>query len=229
MDDSLGTIEEELEQLELSTDTDSGVDDSTQQQQRPKSARGIAPINTTLPSVNTSSRMTTNRTLRRPSSRIPTKTVAEEATPGTANDGRTRTRTSTASSSGRLSRSQSTPATPKPRFNFGTTNTSATGPKKVPMNRVVVGTAPSPNLTVSQARIGSLANASHKPGGGQVRIESRKLEWTTSARTSTMRPGGHQAGGGDKKIEQRRLKWNAESKVGSPEKVECFNTSKIET
>ena len=102
----------------------------------------------------------------------------------------------------RASRSQSTPAAPKPRFSFGTTNTSATGPKKVstlgcdkprttfipaqddngdgggddngdgfgngdggfdddsndgddiqvPMNRVVVGTAPSPNLTVSQAR-----------------------------------------------------------------------------
>ena len=34
----------------------------------------------------------------------------------------------------------------------------------------------------------------------QVRIESRKLEWTTSARTSTIRPGGHQAGGGDKKV-----------------------------
>ena len=34
----------------------------------------------------------------------------------------------------------------------------------------------------------------------QVRIESRKLEWTTSARTSTLRPGGHQAGGGDKKV-----------------------------
>ena len=33
-------------------DTDSGVDDSTQHQ-RPKSARGIAPINTTLPSINT--------------------------------------------------------------------------------------------------------------------------------------------------------------------------------
>jgi len=216
MDDSLGTIEEELEQLELSsTDTDSGVDDSTQHQ-RPKSARGIAPINTTLPSINTS-RMTTSSTLRRPTSRIPTKSVAEVETPGT-NCGR-RTRTHAPTSSARVSRSQSTPATPKPRFNFGTTNTSATGPKKVPMNRVVVGTAPSPNLTVSQARIGSLSNASHKPGGGQVRIESRKLEWTTSARTSTIRVGGHQAGGGDKKIEQRRLNWKAESKVGSLEKA----------
>jgi len=210
MDDSLGTIEEELEQLELSTDTDSGVDDSTQHQ-RPKSARGIAPINTTLPSINTN-RMTTSSTLRRPSSRIPTKSVAEEDTSVR------RTRPQAAQTS-RINRSQSTPAAPKPRFSFGTTNTSANGPKKVPMNRVVVGTAPSPNLTVSQARIGSLANASHKPGGGQVRIESRKLEWTTSARTSTLRPGGHQAGGGDKKIEQRKLNWRAESKIGSLEKA----------
>ena len=33
-----------------------------------------------------------------------------------------------------------------------------------------------------------------------MKIESRKLEWNTSARTSTLRPGGHQAGGGDKKV-----------------------------
>ena len=78
-----------------------------------------------------------------------------------------------------------------------------------------------------------------------MRIESRKLDWNTSARTSTLRPGGHQAGGGDKKvgclwslhgfyfvwkdfselksnhvqIEQRKLNWKAESKVGSLEKV----------
>ena len=38
----------------------------------------------------------------------------------------------------------------------------------VPMNRIVVGTAPSPNLWGVQPKIGSLANASHRPGGGQV-------------------------------------------------------------
>ena len=36
------------------------------------------------------------------------------------------------------------------------------------MNRVVVGTAPSPNLWNTRARVGSLANSAHRPGGGQV-------------------------------------------------------------
>ena len=40
----------------------------------------------------------------------------------------------------------------------------------------------------------------HDHDDDQVRIESRKLEWTTSARTSTVRVGGHHAGGGDKKV-----------------------------
>ena len=53
------------------------------------------------------------------------------------------------------------------RFNFGTTSSSS-ATKKVPMNRVVVGTAPSPNLAISQSRVDSLANAGHRPGGGQV-------------------------------------------------------------
>ncbi|XP_017091901.2 microtubule-associated protein tau isoform X15 [Drosophila bipectinata] len=48
--------------------------------------------------------------------------------------------------------------------------------KKVPMNKVQVGHAPSPNLKAVRSKIGSLDNATYKPGGGHVKIESKKLD-----------------------------------------------------
>jgi len=87
--------------------------------------------------------------------------------------------------------------------------------KKVPMNKVVVGHAPSPNLMKVQSRIGSLANNDHKAGGGNVKIESRKLEWNAAPRTKMVNENYTGPTGGDKKIENRRLTWNASSKVGS--------------
>ena len=35
----------------------------------------------------------------------------------------------------------------------------------VPMNKIVVGSAPSPNLMSAQSRIGSLANTQHRVSG----------------------------------------------------------------
>jgi microtubule-associated protein tau len=50
------------------------------------------------------------------------------------------------------------------------------------MNKIVVGVTASPNLKQVRSKIGSLENAAYKPGGGEVKIESRKLEWKTNAR-----------------------------------------------
>ena len=50
------------------------------------------------------------------------------------------------------------------------------------MNKIVVGVTASPNLKQVRSKIGSLDNAAYKPGGGEVKIESRKLEWKTNAR-----------------------------------------------
>lgn len=44
------------------------------------------------------------------------------------------------------------------------------------MNKIQVGFAPSPNLKAVKSKIGSLENATHKPGGGNVKIESRKIQ-----------------------------------------------------
>ena len=69
----------------------------------------------------------------------------------------------------------------------------------VPMNKVVVGTTPSPNLRKTSSKIGSLANSGHRPGGGQVKIENRKLDWNVEARTVNMNTK-YTPGGGDKKV-----------------------------
>jgi len=72
------------------------------------------------------------------------------------------------------------------------------------MNKVQVGSAPSPNLKVVRSKVGSLQNTSHKPGGGQVKIENRKLEWKAGtkimAKNDTYVPGG-----GDKKVIRARV------------------------
>lgn len=49
------------------------------------------------------------------------------------------------------------------------------------MNKVQVGSAPSPNLKVVKSKIGSLDNAHYKPGGGKVKIESKKLDFKKAA------------------------------------------------
>jgi len=184
MDDNLDTIEEEMENLEISTDSDSGVDETTQVR------------TATLP-------------CRRPLSRIPT--MKTPATPQ-------RSRHKVAADIIRTPRSKSVPAAPRPAFAPFSTTTPATPAKKVPMNKVVVGVSPSPNLRTTQSRIGSLSNTKHKPGGGQVKIEHRKLEWNAAPRTKALN-SGYVPGGGDKKIEQRKLNWSASSKVGSLEKA----------
>jgi len=183
MDDSLSIIEEEMEQLSVTTDSDSGVD-----------------------SVEPS----------KPVSRIPLKTVSR---PPTVPQGRSRQKMVEKIMSTKVSRSHSVPASSRPPFtSFSTSPNTPSAVKKVPMNKVVVGVSPSPNLRKTSSKIGSLANSSHTPGGGQVKIENRKLDWNVSARTVNVN-AGYVPTGGDKKIEQRKLSWNVGSRVGSLEKA----------
>lgn len=70
------------------------------------------------------------------------------------------------------------------------------------MNKVQVGSAPSPNLKVVRSKIGSLENASHKPGGGHVKIESRKVDFSTTSSRITAKNDAYVPGGGDKKVRE---------------------------
>jgi microtubule-associated protein tau len=116
----------------------------------------------------------------------------------------------------RMPRSKSVPKAP---FNtYSTPPSSSDSIKKVPMNKIVVGATPSPNLKAVRSKVGSMTNTNYRPGGGDVKIESRKLDWRTTARTNNLNDG-YTPGGGDKKIESKKLSWTAGSKVGSLDKV----------
>jgi hypothetical protein len=67
------------------------------------------------------------------------------------------------------------------------------------MNKIKVGMASSPNLKVVRSKVGSLQNANYRPGGGAVKIESRKLEWKSEAKTKALNEG-YSPKGGDKKV-----------------------------
>jgi microtubule-associated protein tau len=71
---------------------------------------------------------------------------------------------------------------------------------EVPMNKVQVGSAPSPNLKTVRSKIGSLDNASYKPGGGKVKIENRKLDFSKTQPKIAAKNDTYVPGGGDKKV-----------------------------
>ncbi|EGI65753.1 Microtubule-associated protein 2, partial [Acromyrmex echinatior] len=98
-----------------------------------------------------------------------------------------------------------------------TPTSTAQDKKKMPMNKVQVGAAPSPNLKTVRSKIGSLDNASYKPGGGKVKIENRKLDFSKAQPKIAAKNEKYAPSGGDKKISQVKLQWNAKSKVGSLE------------
>ncbi|XP_051159784.1 microtubule-associated protein tau-like isoform X2 [Leptopilina boulardi] len=87
--------------------------------------------------------------------------------------------------------------------------------KKIPMNKVQVGAAPSPNLKTVKSKIGSLANTTYKPGGGKIKIENRKLDFSKAQPKIAAKNDKYAPSGGDKKIQQVKLQWNAKSKIGS--------------
>lgn len=69
------------------------------------------------------------------------------------------------------------------------------------MNKVQVGAAPSPNLKTVRSKIGSLDNASYKPGGGKVKIENRKLDFSKAAQSKiAAKNDKYMPSGGDKKV-----------------------------
>ncbi|CAL4075797.1 unnamed protein product, partial [Meganyctiphanes norvegica] len=78
---------------------------------------------------------------------------------------------------------------------------TASTERKLPMNKVQVGTTASPNLKSVRSKIGSLDNATHRPGGGKVKIESKKIDFSKvaapriAAKNETYTPGG-----GEKKV-----------------------------
>lgn len=67
------------------------------------------------------------------------------------------------------------------------------------MNKIQVGGAPSPNLKAIKSKIGSLNNATYKPGGGHIKIETKKLDFNKTAPKIEAKNDKYAPKGGDKK------------------------------
>lgn len=73
------------------------------------------------------------------------------------------------------------------------------------MNKIQVGKAPPPNLRQVRSKIGSLDNATHKPGGGNIKIETKKLDFKAQPRIEA-KNDRYAPKGGEKKVQiSRRL------------------------
>lgn len=74
------------------------------------------------------------------------------------------------------------------------------------MNKIQVGAAPSPNLKAVRSKIGSLANTTHRPGGGHVKIESHKVDFSKAQPRIEAKNDTYAPGGGDKKVRKTGLR-----------------------
>lgn len=106
---------------------------------------------------------------------------------------------------------------PSPLKQKPTPSAASAERKAVPMNKIEVGKTASPNLKAVKSKIGSMDNAAYKPGGGKVKIESKKLDFSKTSSKIAAKNVAYTPGGGDKKIESQKLKWNVSSKIGSLE------------
>ena len=68
-------------------------------------------------------------------------------------------------------------------------------------------------------KVGSLDKASHRPGGGQVKIENRKLDWRVDSKVGSTKNLKHKPGGGNVQITDQKIELKAESKIGSLKNV----------
>ncbi|XP_022666239.1 microtubule-associated protein tau-like isoform X2 [Varroa jacobsoni] len=86
---------------------------------------------------------------------------------------------------------------------------------RVPPKKVEIGIAPPPNIAEVKSRIGSMDNVKHKPQGGNVKVETQKLDWSANSRVGSMQNANYRPGGGEKKIMTQKVLISAQSKIGS--------------
>ncbi|XP_038079072.1 microtubule-associated protein tau-like isoform X6 [Patiria miniata] len=113
-----------------------------------------------------------------------------------------------------------TPTPPLAEVDGRKTKSAGPGPKKLqrPYKKLV-----SERLDFdkrARSKVGSLDNVRHSPGGGTVKIESKKLDFSkTTSKIGSKDNIKHQPQGGNKKIVNEKLEFKAESKIGSKDNI----------
>ncbi|XP_076093644.1 uncharacterized protein LOC143064600 isoform X6 [Mytilus galloprovincialis] len=121
-----------------------------------------------------------------------------------------KTETQNKSQDDKMTRSTSAKRSTIPTMNRSLPTKSEGSPRKT-------AGKPTPTKT-TQSKIGSLDNTKYSPGGGQVKIQSHKQDFSkVSSKIGSKDHLTHKPAGGDKKIENKKLdfKDKAQSKVGS--------------
>ncbi|XP_076093642.1 uncharacterized protein LOC143064600 isoform X4 [Mytilus galloprovincialis] len=119
-----------------------------------------------------------------------------------------KTETQNKSQDDKMTRSTSAKRSTIPTMNRSLPTKSEGSPRKT-------AGKPTPTKT-TQSKIGSLDNTKYSPGGGQVKIQSHKQDFSkVSSKIGSKDHLTHKPAGGDKKIVSQKLEWKAESKVGS--------------
>ena len=67
-------------------------------------------------------------------------------------------------------------------------------------NKIQTFSSPTPNLKGVRSKIGSLDNSSYIPGGGKIKIESRKLDFSNTKSKILAKNEKYVPKGGDKKV-----------------------------
>ncbi|XP_063421983.1 microtubule-associated protein 2-like isoform X2 [Mytilus trossulus] len=119
-----------------------------------------------------------------------------------------KTETQNKSQDDKMTRSTSAKRSTIPTMNRSLPTKSEGSPRKT-------AGKPTPTKT-TQSKIGSLDNTKYSPGGGQVKIQSHKQDFSkVSSKIGSKDHLTYKPAGGDKKIVSQKLEWKAESKVGS--------------
>lgn len=62
------------------------------------------------------------------------------------------------------------------------------------------------NVYLFHFKIGSMDKVSHKPGGGDVKIQTQKAKFKAESKIGSLDKIAHKPGGGNVKIENKRLR-----------------------
>ncbi|XP_033625111.1 microtubule-associated protein 2-like isoform X2 [Asterias rubens] len=114
----------------------------------------------------------------------------------------------------------------KARSDIGSGKATSPSPRKSASSeptspRAKTMSTPIPNTKNVQSKIGSKDNLKHTPGGGKVKIQTEKVDFTTvQSRCGSLNNTKHKPGGGNVKIESKKLDFSkTSSKVGSKDNL----------